>query len=119
MINNLSINPEVRVEHRSIFIASLNFMFGDADSYSLKEIPCSEAAVILVKNLYDHGKWDRDWGYSRDPLYKELAEIFIEEDMCEFFPVDHDAGGYAKFNSLDIVWYDEQGLPHNVEFYWQ
>lgn len=119
MINGLSINPDVLVEHRSTFVARLNFMFGDADSYSLKEIPCSEAEVILIKNLYEHGKWDRDWGYSRDPLYKELAETFDEDDMCDYFPCDHDAWGYAKFNALEVVWYDEHGLPHAVEFWWR
>lgn len=118
MINGLTINPEVRIDHRSVFIARVTFMFGDADSYSKKEIPCSEAEIIILKNLYDHGKWDRDWGYSRDPLYKALAETFDEDDMHEFFPVDHDAWGYAHFNDIDVIWYDENGQAHAVEFWW-
>ncbi len=116
MIKSLTINPDVLVQYRSTFIARLNFMFGDADSYSLKEIPCSEAEILTLKNLYEHGKWESDYGYCRDPLYKELAKTFCEDDMCEYFPVDHDAWGYAQFDNLDVIWYDEHGLPHNVEF---
>ena len=52
-------------------------------------------------------------------MYKELAETFDEDDMCDYFPCDHDAWGYAKFNALEVVWYDEHGLPHAVEFWWR
>lgn len=113
---NVRINPEVRVDHRSVFVARVKFMFGDADSYSLKEIPCTEAELITLKKLYDTGKWNSEYGYTRDPLYKELEKTFEEDDMHEYFPVDHDAWGYAQFNDFDATWYDENGLPHSVEF---
>lgn len=113
---NVIISPDVRVDHRSTFVARVKFMFGDADSYSLKEIPCSEDEVITLKKLYDDGKWSRDYGYTRDPMYKKLAETFDEDDMHEYFPVDHDAWGYATFDEIEVIWYDENGLPHNVEF---
>lgn len=116
MINGLTINPEVRVTHRNTFVVEYEFMFGDGDNYATRSLPLNEAEVILAKNLFDHGKWDRNYGYSRDPLYKKLGETLIEDDMLELFTEDPDGWGYGRFYRFNTTWYDEQGLPHNVDF---
>lgn len=119
MINGLTINPEVMVTHRNTFVVEYEFMFGDGDSYTTRSMPLDEAQVIIAKNLFDHGKWDREHGYGRDPLYKELSETLIEEDMYELFAMDPDGWGHGKLYRFEALWYDENGLPHGVEFHWQ
>ena len=119
MINGLTVNPEVKVGFINTFVVSIKYMFGDADNYSVKTYPLSEAETILVKNLYDHGKWTKDHGYTRHELYGELAQTMDEDDMCDFFPADHDAWGYGKFDDIEFTYYDDKGLPHAVDFWWK
>lgn len=119
MINKLSVNPDVlKSSHRNTFVISYEFMYGDADSYARRSLPVDETIVIAAKNLYDHGKWIEDLGYTSDPLYHDLAELLIEEDMDELFPCDMN-GNDGKFHDFNATWYDEDGQPHAVEFYWQ
>lgn len=119
MINGLSINPEVLIPpYRNTFVATIEFMFGDADSYTTRSVELNEDQAISLKNLFDHGKFNR--GYHGDPLYRDFRDSIGDEDLlCDIFPNDPDGWGPAKFEALSVVWYDENGYPHAVEFWWQ
>lgn len=121
MINGLTVNPEVmQSPHREVFVIECKFMLGDADSYPTGTITLEkEEQVIALKNMFDHAKWDRDYGYGRDPLYRTFIDMLECEEDEEFFQNDHDAWGYGKFYQLQILWFDAQGLPHAVDFWWK
>jgi hypothetical protein len=121
MINGLTVNPEVmQSAHREVFVVECRFMLGDADSYPTGTIVLeTQEQVIALKNMFDHAKWTRDYGYQRDPLYRTFVDMLECEEDEEFFQNDHDAWGYGKFSELLVLWYDDQGLPHSVDFWWK
>lgn len=134
MINGLTVNPEPYIPpYRSVFVVEVEYMLGDADAYETKKIEMNEASVIAFKNLFDHGTRGKD-DYQSDLLYRTYAKTFAEsctgeeapeEDVedysdwvCEHFAQDPDGWGGGSFHSLSVLWYDENGLPHEVEFWW-
>lgn len=117
MINGVSITTPYVQPYHNTFVAKIVFMMGDADSYQTSEIPLTEEGVILMKNLFDHGVWDRDTGYSGNQLYKDLEEIF-EDELGFYFPRDPDGWGAGRFNDLQVLWYDADGVQYNTEFWW-
>ena len=122
MINGVSITTRYIPPYSEVFVATIVYMMGDADSYVTKVIAMTEDQVIAFKNLFDHGKWTRDRGYQHGELYEALEETYRyeqETEIEELFATDHDAWGYGHFESLHILWFDREGVPHNVEFYWQ
>jgi len=124
MINGLTVNPFVmQSEHREVYVIECMFMLGDADSYPTGRITLeTEEQVIALKNMFDGAKWTKDHGYTRDPLYQVFVDTLgerDEDDLYDFFQNDHDAWGYGRFKDLLVLWYDDQGLPHSVDFWWK
>ena len=123
MINGLTINPEVFASaHRDCFVVTLQFMLGDGDVYPKTSVELeTEEQVIALKNLFDHGKFGGAMeGYIRDPRYKALSDVMGDEDaMCDIFTNDPDGWGKGRFDAFSVLWYDLQGLPHAVDFWWK
>lgn len=123
MINGLTIRPEVFVsDYRNCFVATIKFMLGDADSYPTGEIELqNDQQVIALRNMYESAKFHgREDGYRPDPLYKAFADLleYGDEDdaLYDLFQDDQDAWGAGRFEEFSVLWYDEQGNPHAVDF---
>lgn len=122
MINGLTIRPEVFIPYRNCFVATAKFMLGDADSYPTGKIQLqNDEQVIALKNLFDHGVYTRDNGYTDSPLFETFCDLleFGEDGTYDFFQNDYDAWGAGKFEEFSVLWYDEQGQPHAVDFWWR
>lgn len=119
MIANVKPTKPYVPPYSDTFVMKVVYMLGDADSYVTREVALTEDQVIAFKNLYDHGKWTRDRGYEWGELYEALEKTFEHEEeieLHELFAADHDAWGYGKFSSLEVLWYDALGVPYYVEF---
>lgn len=121
MINGLTVNPFVmQSEHREVFVVQCQFMLGDADSYPTGTIVLEqEEQVIALKNMFDHAKWEKDDGYANDPLYKAFKGMLECEEDWDFFQNDPDGWGPGRFYDLQVFWYDTEGYPHAVDFWWK
>ena len=124
MINGLTVSPFVmQSAHREVYVIECMSMLGDDDSRPTGRITLeTEEQVIALKNMFDGAKWTKDHGYTRDPLYQTFVDTLgdrDEDDLCDFFQNDHDAWGYGKFKDLLVLWYDTEGLPHSVDFWWK
>lgn len=98
------------------YVARVKYMLGDADSYETIEEAMTEEQLVAFKNLLDNTKCDRDRGYSHGDFWKALVEAYGHDDLGDLFACDPDGWGHGSVYEFLALWYNKDGVPHNVEF---
>lgn len=91
-------------------------MMGDADGYETIEEQLTAEQLVAFKNLLENTKWTRDRGYAHGEHWEALVKAFGHDDLGDFFANDVDGWGYGHLAEFSALWYNKDGVPHNVEF---
>lgn len=111
--------------HKSVFVAELDFMHGDADAYTDEELE------VGGEDDLEQFVADMKWIHDQDPHYDRLGnyddksdEVMADPRFTRWFgeyfdiwPYDNQAGDYRCPAALDGVsywWYDADGVRHKV-----
>lgn len=101
---------------RETYVAKVRYMMGDADGYETIEEPLSEKQLVAFKNLLENTKCDRDRGYQHGDFWKALVDAYGHDDLGDLFACDPDGWGHGRVYEFSALWYNKDGVPHNVEF---
>ncbi len=101
---------------RETYVAKVKYMMGDADGYETIEEVMTAEQLVAFKNLLDNTQYNRDRGYRHGEFWEALVKAFGHDDLGELFANDPDGWGHGQLSSFSALWYNKDGVPHNVEF---
>jgi len=123
----IEVGDVVKAGYKNQFVIVVQFMHGDADSYSIEKYPGDEdhvRAFLEFMDEYAKLSWNQRGNHENvlkiPGYYKVFTSYETEEDIKkdwgeDYWPYDVTCDDHrARFESFSIYYYDSNGTKHFV-----